>query len=240
MTNLDAMSAAIDVMARLRAPGGCPWDAEQTHASLAPYAIEEAHEVAEAIEAGTPQELQEELGDLLLQVLFHAEIAAESGTFTLADVANTLVEKLQRRHPHVFGDVIATTPAEVERNWAAIKQQEAPRSHPLEGIPAALPALMRAQKVISRAQKAGLTPGASAVGGSVAAGAASAATVGARAASAARSTALPAPEAATAGDIGQRLLAVVDAAQAAGIDAEQALRGATRELEKSYDLPPSL
>lgn len=156
MSDLDALGEAIEVMARLRGPGGCPWDAEQTHASLAPYAIEEAHEVAEAAESGDADALKEELGDLLLQVLFHSEIAGESGAFTVGDVASTLVEKLKRRHPHVFADVVADTPEEVERNWAAIKATEAPLTHPLAGIPASLPALARAQKIVSRAAKAGL------------------------------------------------------------------------------------
>src|SRR5699024_9106430 len=99
-------------MATLRGPGGCPWDAEQTHKSLSKYAIEEAYEVAEAAESGSAQELKEELGDLLLQVLFHAQIAQESQEFTLAGVAETLVEKLRRRHPHVFGDSEANTALE--------------------------------------------------------------------------------------------------------------------------------
>lgn len=207
--DLDALAEAIALMARLRGPGGCPWDAQQTHASLAKYAIEEAHEVAEAAESGDRAALQEELGDLLLQVLFHAEIAEEAGAFTLADVATTLVEKLRRRHPHVFAGVTATTPGAVEENWAAIKRQERPRAHPLEGIPAHLPALMRAQKVISRAEKAGLEldlPGAAGP--------------------------------ATAETLGTDLLWLVRAANAAGVDAEQALRTATRELEAAAHLPP--
>jgi len=204
------LARAIETMARLRGPGGCPWDRAQTHATLAKYAIEEAHEVAEAAETGEPEALAEELGDLLLQVLFHAQIASENGDFTLADVASGLVDKLQRRHPHVFADGQATTPEEVEELWAQVKAGEAPRTHPLEGIPAHLPALMRAQKVLSRLGRAGLAqPGAETPG--------------------------PAP---TEEAIGRELLAVVERAQAAGIDAEQALRGATREIEARPDLPP--
>lgn len=156
MPTTDPLREAITVMAKLRGPGGCPWDKRQTHTSLVKYAIEEAYEVAEAVEAGDPEALREELGDLLLQVLFHAQIAAEAGTFTLADVAATLVDKLKRRHPHVFGEVTAETAEEVEANWDAIKAQETSRSHPLEGIGKNLPALVRAQKVISRAVTAGL------------------------------------------------------------------------------------
>lgn len=209
MSAVDALAEAIDVMATLRGPGGCPWDAQQTHKTLTKYAIEEAFEVSEAAETGTVEELKEELGDLLLQVLFHAEIARESGDFTLADVATTLVGKLRRRHPHVFGDVQAHSPQEVERNWAEIKREENPNANPFEGIPVALPALMRAQKVLNRAQKANL---------------------------------IPAPEVAdapTPESIGAELLAVVEKANDARIDAEQALRGATRALQGSIDLPPT-
>lgn len=190
-------------MAELRGPHGCPWDKEQTHASLVKYVIEEAHEVAEAVEEGTSEDLREELGDLLLQVLFHAQIAEESGTFTIHDVAATLTAKLRRRHPHVFGDVSAETAAEVEANWDAIKSRERPRAHPLEGIGETLPALMRAQKTVSRAVKAGLIP-----------------------------TAEPAP---TEQAVGEELFDVVHRAHAAGIDAEQALRQATRRFAGSFD-----
>lgn len=204
-------------MARLRGPGGCPWDAQQTHESLAKYAIEEAHEVAEAAEAGRPEELQEELGDLLLQVLFHAEIAEQTGSFTLTDVADTLVAKLQRRHPHVFADSEASTPEEVEANWDEIKRAEQKRTHPLEGIPANLPALMRAQKVLSRAGRAGLPLPEPPNG--VDAG--------------------EHPTSPPLGSIGTDLLALVHRAESAGVDAEQALRYATRNLEDALDLPPT-
>lgn len=227
-TSADALARAIAVMTRLRGPEGCPWDAEQTHISLTKYAIEEAYEVAEAAETGDDEALEEELGDLLLQVLFHAEIARERGAFTLDDVANTLVEKLTRRHPHVFADGNAATPEEVEENWDAIKRAEKPRSHPLEGIPH-LPALVRAQKVMSRAGKAGLLPPAE----SLPPGEPPTSTGG---------EALPppvaaAPEPASSETIGAELLALVERAQSLGIDAEQSLRHATRDLEAKLDLP---
>lgn len=213
--SLAALAEAIEVMTRLRGPGGCPWDHEQTHQSLAPYAIEEAHEVAEAAETGDPADLRDELGDLLLQVLFHAEIARAEGTFTLADVAASLVAKLRRRHPHVFAGAEAHTPAQVEANWESIKRAEAPRAHPLEGIPTSLPALMRAQKVLRRA--------------------------GAPAHEPAPTPHLPAaspPALETPETIGADLLAVVRRAAAAGIDAEQALRGATRAFEARLTATP--
>src|SRR5262249_11252218 len=102
---LESLGRLVDIMARLRAPGGCPWDREQTHASLRPYLIEEAYEVLEAIDGGDVSALRDELGDVLLQVIFHATIAAEAGRFGIADVASAIADKLVRRHPHVFGDV---------------------------------------------------------------------------------------------------------------------------------------
>lgn len=217
MSDRDALAQAIQVMARLRAPGGCPWDREQTHQTLAKYAIEEAHEVAEAAETHDMAGLREELGDLLLQVLFHAQIAHEAGAFSLDDVATGLVDKLTRRHPHVFADGTACTPEQVEQNWDAIKQQENPKSHPLDDIPATLPALMRAQKVISRAHKANLPLE--------------------------DHLDLPSPDQHrpedrnTDEDIGNELLGLVWRANQAGVDAEQALRQATRALRAALDSP---
>ena len=146
-------------MHRLRAPGGCPWDAEQTHASLRPYVVEEAHELCEAIETGGDRELLDELGDVLLQVVFHAELAAERGAFTIADVADALVAKLVRRHPHVFGDTPAETSAEVVANWSKIKAREREasgrESGALAGVPRALPALLRAHRLGEKAGAVG-------------------------------------------------------------------------------------
>lgn len=142
----------LKVMARLRGPGGCPWDAEQTHASLARHLLEESHEVLDAIDSGDQDRLRDELGDLLLQVVFHAEMAREAGEYDIDDIASGTVEKLIRRHPHVFGDVEVSGAEEVLANWEKIKADE--KGGPqgiLEDIPATLPALARASKVQRRA-----------------------------------------------------------------------------------------
>jgi XTP/dITP diphosphohydrolase len=149
---------AVAVMDRLRSPGGCPWDAEQTHTSLVPYLVEEAHEVVEALESGDREHVAEELGDLLLQVLFHARLAQEDeeSPFDIDEVAGGLVAKLVRRHPHVFAGGVADDPATVEASWDRIKAEEKPhREHPLDGIPAGMPELARASKVASRLERAG-------------------------------------------------------------------------------------
>ncbi len=147
------------VMARLRDPvSGCPWDKEQTPQTLRKYAIEEAYEVVEAIDSGSASKLSEELGDLLLQVVFHAQLASETGAFTLPDVTQKIVEKLIRRHPHVFGTVQVTGSDEVLTNWEGIKRAEPgyeDRVSVLDGIPLALPALMRALEVSKRVVKVG-------------------------------------------------------------------------------------
>ena len=153
-----ALERAVEVMDRLRSPGGCPWDAEQTHRSLAPYLIEESYETLDAILADDSAGLREELGDLLLQVLFHARLAEEgSEPFGIDEVAADLVDKLTRRHPHVFADVTVSSAAEVNANWDAIKQAEKQRSSATEGIALGQPALSLAAKLISRSRKAGLT-----------------------------------------------------------------------------------
>jgi MazG family protein len=143
----------LTVMERLRGPGGCPWDAEQTHRTLGRHLLEEAHETLEAIDAGDDERLQDELGDLLLQVVFHAEIAREEGSFDVDDIAEGLVRKLIRRHPHVFGDASVDSAAEVLVNWERIKEQErGGEPEPVDhDIPASLPALARAAKVQRRA-----------------------------------------------------------------------------------------
>ncbi|MDQ1679856.1 MAG: hypothetical protein QOI42_715 [Frankiaceae bacterium] len=150
---------AVLVMDRLRSPGGCPWDAEQTHASLAKYLLEEAYETIELIESGQLGELAEEIGDVLLQVLFHARLASErlDGTgWDVDDVATGLVEKLVRRHPHVFGDVAVDGSAAVVANWDVLKAQEKGRTSVTEGVPLAQPALALAEKLLARAGRAGL------------------------------------------------------------------------------------
>lgn len=145
------------IMRRLRAPGGCPWDAEQSHESLKRYLLEEAYEVIEAIDTGSDKLLKEELGDLLLQPVFHAAIAEERGAFTMDDVLATLADKLIRRHPHVFGDEeIKDSEAQIA-NWEKIKKAEKgeERRSALSGIPPHLPALMKAQKITEKASRVG-------------------------------------------------------------------------------------
>ena len=141
----------VRVVARLRAPDGCPWDRAQTHRSLRRHLLDEAYETLDAIEADDPARLREELGDLLLQALFHAQIASDDGRYDIDDVAEGTVEKLIRRHPHVFADVDADTPAEVYANWERIKSEEG-RAGPIDAeMPGSLPALLAAQKVQRRA-----------------------------------------------------------------------------------------
>ena len=153
------VQSLVDVMARLRDPqAGCPWDREQTPQTLKRYVIEEAYEVVEAIDSGDPVKLREELGDLLLQVVFLAQLFQESGDFDVRDVARSIVEKLIRRHPHVFGDVSVTGTEQVLANWERIKRAEPgyeDRVSLLDGIPAGLPALMRALEVSKRVVKVG-------------------------------------------------------------------------------------
>ncbi len=192
----------VAVMDRLRSPGGCPWDAEQTHESLVPYAIEETHELVEAIESGDRQHMVEELGDLLLQVVFHARVGQEDteSPFGIDDVASGIVEKLVRRHPHVFADSQAGTPAELAASWELLKAVEKPhRTLPLDGIPEALPALARAAKAAGRLSTAGR---------------------------------LDLAEAAAArDDLGSRLFALVLEARENGQDPEAALRTVVRSLD---------
>jgi XTP/dITP diphosphohydrolase len=196
----DALSRLIGVMDRLRSPGGCPWDAEQTHESLVRHAIEEVYELADAIATGSREDLREELGDVLLQVVFHARIAQEHPTdpFGIDDVAAALTDKLVARHPHVFGDVAVSGADEVHANWERIKGETKNRGSILEGVPSALPALQRAQKILSRAERAGVQYRAEA-----------------------------------GVDVGASLLALVARAEAEGVDAEGALRDATRSLERA-------
>ncbi|WP_224960223.1 nucleoside triphosphate pyrophosphohydrolase [Geomonas subterranea] len=156
-TTQDRFDRLMEIMRRLRAPGGCPWDAEQTHESLKRYLLEESYEVIEAIDARDQKLLKEELGDLMLQPVFHAAIAEESGTFTMDEVLDAINEKLVRRHPHVFGDqVIESSAAQVE-NWEKIKKSEKgdERKSALSGIPPHLPALMKAQKITEKAARVG-------------------------------------------------------------------------------------
>ena len=149
----------VEIMARLRGEGGCPWDREQTHESIKPYLIEETYEVLEAIDEQDPGKLREELGDLILQVVFHAQMAEEAAAFGIADVLATITDKLRRRHPHVFGDVKAETAQEVLFNWEQIKQAERRRekgqASVLDGVPRELPALLRAHRLQEKASRVG-------------------------------------------------------------------------------------
>ncbi len=153
---VDPLRELVAVMDRLRSPGGCSWDAQQTHASLVPFLLEEAHELAEAVDADDRAGLREELGDVLLQVVFHARVAQEHADdpFGIDDVARDVAAKLVRRHPHVFTDAVA--PADSHVQWDRIKKVEKGRESALDGVPASLPALARAQKIAARATRAGL------------------------------------------------------------------------------------
>jgi tetrapyrrole methylase family protein / MazG family protein len=212
----------VRVMARLRAPGGCPWDREQDHRSLARHLLEEAHEVLDAIDANDTERLREELGDLLLQVVFHAEMAREAGHFDVDDVAEGIVRKLIRRHPHVFGDTSVSGAGEVLVNWERIKQEEK-GEHPIEDdIPATLPALARAAKVQRRAAGIGFEwrteEGALAK---------------------LREEVEELADAATPDEVelelGDVLFAAVSVGRTFGIDAESALRRSTRTFAERYE-----
>jgi len=152
------MSSSVDqlveVMNQLRSPGGCSWDAQQTHASLARYLLEETYEALEAMDSGDSGALKEELGDILLQVVFHARIAQEQNPeVTLENIAQGVVDKLVRRHPHVFTDLEVKTNEELEDNWAAIKASEKPRESITDGVPNAMPALQVATQLMYRSRK---------------------------------------------------------------------------------------
>jgi len=161
MKRSPAIKELLRVMAKLRSPQGCPWDREQDHQSLRRHAIEEVYELIDAIEAGDDHEMAEELGDLLLQVVFHCQLASERGAFDFERVTRLIVEKLIRRHPHVFGDTKVKNVDEVWANWERIKKAEKDgtkheRPSALDGIPRHLPALARAEKLVKKARKAKL------------------------------------------------------------------------------------
>jgi len=192
----------IATLERLRAPGGCAWDREQTHESLVRYLIEETHELVEAIEtrseAGDDAELIEELGDVLYQVVFHSDIAAEAGRFTLEDVAAHMNAKMIGRHPHVFGTAVAETADDVMAVWDELKRAEKPgRTSTLDGVPAGMPSLLLADKLLGK-------------GGAV----------------------VGSGDWASEEELGAFLLATVAAAREQGLDAERALRGALRGLQE--------
>ena len=204
MSANDALQRLVATMATLRGPGGCPWDAEQTHQSLVPYVVEEVFELVEALESGSPDDVKEELGDVLYQVLFHADIAAHAtdSPFTIDDVAAAVDEKMRVRHPHVFAEGDAKSVDEVVARWDEIKkEQKSHRESVVEGIPEKLSALARAASVLKRSRDIlpALTPEDS--------------------------------RATTEEELGEQLLAIVANARAQGLDAERALRQATRNWE---------
>jgi tetrapyrrole methylase family protein/MazG family protein len=218
----------LEIMARLREPGGCPWDREQTRTSLKPFLIEEAYEVLEAIEAGEPRAMSEELGDLLFQVVFHARIAEERGEFAMADVLSRLVDKMISRHPHVFGDASVDGPREALAQWEALKQREARESghrrSVIDGVPRAMPSLVRAQRTQSKAARVGFDwPDARAAWDKV------------------REEVDEAGEAIAAGDadrireeLGDVLFSLVNVARLASIDAEDVLHGAVEKFRRRF------
>lgn len=195
----------VAVMDRLRSPGGCPWDAEQTHESLLTYLLEETHELVDAIESGDRDSLKEELGDVLLQVVFHARIASEDADepFDIDAVADGIINKLVNRHPHVFGDEVVESAEALAKNWEQLKASEKGRTSAVEGVPMGQPALLLAAKLIHRAERHGVQ------------------------------VSIPA-EISLEGDItqenvGEFLLRVVAMSMKHGVDAEAALRGAARK-----------
>jgi XTP/dITP diphosphohydrolase len=202
----DRVGELVSVMDRLRSPGGCAWDARQTHRSLVEYLVEEAYEVIEAIEADDREALREELGDLLLQVVFHARIAQEDpdDPWSIDDVAEGITAKLIRRHPHVFADASLDSAEQVESRWHELKAQEKGRDSVTEGIPAALPALVAAAKYLSRSAALSVPiPGEASARDAL-------------------------TDIADESELGEFLLGIVAQARARGWDAEAGLRQATR------------
>lgn len=211
---MEKLASLIQTAHQLRAPGGCPWDAEQTHESLLQYLLEETYELIDAVEAGNRDDVLEELGDVLYQVIFHSDLAS-TGTlgepFDIEDVANHMEQKMRSRHPHVFGTeeelamFAAQTGDDVMQNWDAHKKKEKPgRTSVMDGVPKQLPALARANKVIGKAEKSGIL----------------------------NPLSQPAVPMTSEEDLGRLLLAVVASARSLKLDPERALREATRALEQ--------
>ena len=201
----------VEVMNTLRSPGGCPWDAEQTHESLLKYLLEESYEFVDAVQAGNRVDMREELGDVLLQVYFHARMAQEHPTdpFSIEDVARGIADKLIRRHPHVFEGVEVRDSQEVLENWEEIKKKEKGRTSPLDGVAMSQPALPLIEKLLYRAEKYNVevrTPDSVSIDG-----------------------------AADESAVGQALLAVIAWAHANGIDAEAALRKEAMRISREID-----
>ena len=209
MKSRPAIADLLEVMARLRSPTGCPWDREQDHQTLRFHAVEEVYELLDAIEARDDPEMAEELGDLLLQVVFHCQLARERGAFDFEKVARHLVDKLIRRHPHVFGDANAKTVDAVWAQWEQIKRAEKEgtkheRPSALDGIPKHLPALLRAEKLVKKARKAKLLPAKNSK-----------------------------PPRRTKAALAQELFVLAEHAQSQGWSAEELLRGEVKKQERA-------
>ena len=209
MRRRPAIDELLNIMARLRGPNGCPWDREQNHHSLRWHAVEEVYELMDAIESGDDHELEEELGDLLLQVIFHCQLAKERRAFNFEQVARRIADKLIRRHPHVFGDTKVKSVDQVWANWEKIKHAEKhgtrhARTSALDGIPKRMPALMRAEKLMKKARRAKLTDG------------------------------LGHTPKLTRSELGRQLFALAAQAQSKGWSAEDLLRRETQTREKIW------
>jgi tetrapyrrole methylase family protein/MazG family protein len=227
LPNPSSVSTFHDIVARLRAPGGCPWDREQTHQTLRPHLLEETYEVLKALDEEDGVALREELGDLLLQIILHTQIAAEEGSFTLAQVLETIIAKIVRRHPHVFGDVDVADADEVLRNWQAIKRAEKGQvEEPLWGMPLRMPALNLALRAQERAKRDGI---------------ASRSEEELLSEIHSRLDRVPKidDKDEVAGELGQLLFSLANLGRLLGVDPESALRTATMRFGEDLDLPRS-
>jgi nucleoside triphosphate diphosphatase len=234
MSNLSDLQRLLDIMARLRDPvSGCPWDVAQSFSTIAPYTIEEAYEVAEAAEAGATDALKEELGDLLLQIVFHARMAEEQGRFAFADVAAAIADKMVRRHPHVFGDVTVDSAAAQTVAWEDTKAEERRAKaggngaaiSALEGVGVGLPALTRAAKLQRRAARVGFDwPAVAPIFAKIAE----------EIAEVQAEIAAGAEPARIEDEVGDLLFAVVNLARRLEVDPEQSLRSACRKFERRF------
>jgi MazG family protein len=227
----DAFARFVQLIARLRAPGGCPWDREQTHETLKPMTLEEAYEVVEAIDRGDDQELAGELGDLLLQVVFHAQLATEGGRFTIADVIERVFEKMVRRHPHVFADHPAATPGEVLRNWEALKEEEragkgkGSDASMLDSVSRSLPATMEAFQMTTKVSRVGFDwPDAASV----------LAKLEEELGELKEAVAAGEGPAAVGEEIGDLLFVIVNLSRRLGVDPESALKAGNRKFRRRF------